>query len=366
MQSKHTRKMIEPGVVSAQWWKPIDGGKLQCDLCPRACRLSDGQRGFCFIRERRGDQLVLTSYGRASGFCVDPIEKKPLHHFHPGSSILSFGTAGCNLGCRFCQNWDISKAREADRLTDVAMPDAVARSAVEAGCTSVAFTYNEPIIFAEYAIDCARACHELGVKTVAVTAGYVSPEARREFFAHMDAANVDLKAFTERFYEKLCFAHLEPVLDTLRYLKRETGVWLEVTTLLIPGENDSDDEIARMCDWFVRELGPDVPLHFSAFHPDFMLRERGRTPTATLVRARDRALSAGLRYVYTGNVYDPTGQSTWCPGCGRMVIERDGYELGAWNLDDGGRCLGCGQAIAGYFESGPGRWGSRRMRVTVR
>ncbi len=366
MQSKHTREMIEPGVVPAQWWRPIDGGKLQCDLCPRACRLSDGQRGFCFIRERRGDRLVLTSYGRASGFCVDPIEKKPLHHFHPGSSVLSFGTAGCNLGCRFCQNWDISKAREADRLTDVAMPDAVARSAVEAGCTSVAFTYNEPVIFAEYAIDCARACHELGVKTVAVTAGYVSPEARREFFAHMDAANVDLKAFTERFYEKLCFAHLEPVLDTLRYLKRETGVWLEVTTLLIPGENDSDDEIARMCDWFVRELGPDVPLHFSAFHPDFMLRERGRTPVSTLVRARERGLSAGLRYVYTGNVYDPTGQSTWCPGCGRMVIQRDGYELGAWNLDDGGRCLACGQAIAGYFESGPGRWGSRRMRVTVR
>ena len=366
MRSTQAREMIEPGVVPAQWWKPIDGGKLQCDLCPRECQLADGQRGFCFIRERRGAQLVMTSYGRASGFCVDPIEKKPLNHFFPGSSILSFGTAGCNLGCRFCQNWDISKARENDRLTDFALPESVARSARHAGCTSVAFTYNDPVIFAEYAIDCAKACHDEGVKTVAVTAGYIKPEARKEFYAHMDAANVDLKAFTERFYQKLCFAHLDPVLDTLRYLKNETEVWFEVTTLLIPGENDSQDEIARLCDWFARELGPDVPLHFTAFHPDFKLVDKPRTPTPTLVRAREQAKAAGLRYVYTGNVSDRDGQSTWCPACGKIVIERNWYDLGEWNLNEAGRCTGCGNKIAGRFSARPGGWGGRRMRVTVR
>jgi len=357
--------MIEPGVVAAQWWKPLEGGKLQCDLCPRECQLADGQRGFCFIRQRRGDQLVMTSYGRASGFCVDPIEKKPLNHFFPGSSILSFGTAGCNLGCRFCQNWDISKARENDRLTDIASPGSVARAAREAGCVSVAFTYNDPVIFAEYAIDCAKACHDVGVKTVAVTAGYIKPEARKEFYAHMDAANVDLKAFTERFYQKLCFAHLDPVLDTLKYLKRETQVWFEVTTLLIPGENDSEDEIARLCDWFAAELGPDVPLHFTAFHPDFKLVDKQRTPTPTLVRARERAKAAGLRYVYTGNVYDKEGQSTWCSHCGKVAIERNWYELGEWNLDEAGRCTGCGHAIAGRFGARAGGWGARRMRVRL-
>jgi len=230
------RQEIEPGTVSGQWWHRLGDGRLQCDLCPRYCRLHEGQKGFCFVREARNGEIVLTSYGRASGFCIDPIEKKPLNHFYPGSSVLSFGTAGCNLGCRFCQNWDISKARESRTLASHASPRRVAEAAVDAGCTSIAFTYTDPVTFAEYAIDCAQEAHALGVRTVAVSAGYISPEARAGFFRCIDAANIDLKAFTERFYDKVCFAHLTPVLDTLEWLARETRVWLEVTTLIIPGQ----------------------------------------------------------------------------------------------------------------------------------
>jgi pyruvate formate lyase activating enzyme len=360
------RRVIEPGVVCGEWWHRLDDGRVQCDLCPRQCKLQEGQRGFCFVRQARDGGMALTSYGRASGFCVDPIEKKPLNHFHPGTSVLSFGTAGCNLGCRFCQNWDISKARESDRLQSWASPEAVAAAAVDAGCRSVAFTYNDPVIFAEYAMDCAQAAHERGLKTVAVTAGYISPEARREFYARMDAANVDLKAFTETFYHKLCFAELAPVLDTLCWLRRETQVWFEVTTLLIPGHNDSEEEVARLCDWFAAHLGPEVPLHFTAFHPDFKMPDVPRTPAATLARARQQARAAGLRHVYTGNVSDARGQSTYCAGCGRMVIERDWYELGAWHLDAHGRCAFCGARLAGHFDARPGHWGRRRRQLFVR
>jgi pyruvate formate lyase activating enzyme len=353
-------------VASGRWWHATDGGRIQCDLCPRFCTLSDGQRGFCFVRQNQGGQMVLTSYGRASGFCLDPIEKKPLDHFLPGTSVLSFGTAGCNLGCRFCQNWDISKAREQDRLTDWAAPDAIAAAAVRAGAQSVAFTYNDPIIFAEYAIDTARACHARGVKTVAVTAGYITPEARGEFFAEMDAANVDLKAFTENFYHKLCFAHLEPVKETLRWLHEETDVWLEVTTLLIPGDNDSPEEIDRLCEWYASVLGDEVPLHFTAFHPDFKMTDRPYTPAATCQRARAQALAWGLKHVYTGNIRnDIDGQSTRCAGCGATVIRRDGYHILGYGLDDAGRCRGCGQALAGRFRGQPGRWGAQRLRVLI-
>jgi pyruvate formate lyase activating enzyme len=356
---------LAAGVVSARHWHLEGDGRIQCDLCPRFCKLRDAQRGFCYVRERRGDEMVLTSYGRASGFCVDPIEKKPLNHFHPGSSVLSFGTAGCNLGCRFCQNWDISKAKADDRLTDRAAPSGIAEAAVRAGCKSVAFTYNDPVIFAEYAIDTAIACHERDVKTVAVTAGYITPQARPDFFRHIDAANVDLKAFTDRFYHKLCFAALAPVLDTLKWIVHESDVWLEVTTLLIPGENDSEDEIDRLCAWFVENLGPQVPLHLTAFHPDFKLTEHEHTPEATLQRARDQAKKHGLVHVYTGNIHDGDGQSTYCHGCGERVIERNWYRLGAWNLDARGRCSSCGTALAGRFEGGPGTWGRQRMRVRV-
>jgi pyruvate formate lyase activating enzyme len=354
--------VIADGVVSAQWWAREPDGRIRCDLCPRECTLRDGQQGFCFVRERRGDELVMTSYGRASGFCVDPIEKKPLNHFYPGTSVLSFGTAGCNLGCKFCQNWDISKARQNDKLTDRAGPEDIAAAAVEAGARSVAFTYNDPVIFAEYAIDTAIACHERRVNSVAVTAGYIKPEARRDFYRHIDAANVDLKAFSERFYRKLCFAELGPVLDTLQWIARETEVWLEVTTLLIPGENDSETEVDRMCAWMARHLGPEVPLHLTAFHPDFKMTDVDRTPSATLQRARTQALGHGLKHVYTGNTHDAAGQSTYCSGCGERVIERDWYQLGAWALEHG-KCASCGHALAGRFDDRPGSFGRQRLRV---
>jgi pyruvate formate lyase activating enzyme len=359
--------MVEAPRLSAhpgRWWTTLADGRIECRLCPRFCKLQRGQRGFCFARQRIGDEVVLTAYGRSSGFCIDPIEKKPLYHFLPRTSVLSFGTAGCNLGCRFCQNWDISKARESDRLADEASPEQVAEAAARLGCHSVAFTYNDPVVFAEYALDVARVCRERGIKTVAVTAGYITGEARPEFFREMDAANVDLKAFSDDFYGRLCFARLQPVLDTLTYLRRETGVWLEVTTLLIPGANDSSDEIDRASDWFAQHLGADVPWHFTAFHPDFKMLATPRTPPETLQRAREIARSKGLRYVYTGNVRDRAGGSTWCPWCGTLLIEREGYELGAYNLESN-RCKGCGRRIPGRFGHQAGSWGARRMPVRL-
>ena len=347
----------------ARYWHALDDGRIQCDVCPRACRLNDGQRGLCFVRARDGDRLVLTTYGRSSGFCVDPIEKKPLNHFLPGTPVLSFGTAGCNLTCKFCQNWDISKSREMDRLQSQASPDDIARAAEKLGCRSVAFTYNDPVIFLEYAVDVAKACHKRGLKTVAVTAGYICPEARVEFFRHMDAANVDLKAFSERFYKTLCTAQLEPILDTLRYLKHETDVWFEITDLVIPGENDSDAEFDAMSRWIADSLGPDVPLHFTAFHPDYRMMDTPPTPPQTLVRAREIARGHGLRYVYTGNIHDRHGASTSCHGCGTQLMERDWYELGAWNLTDDGHCAHCGTKCAGIFDGPPGTWGRRRRPI---
>jgi pyruvate formate lyase activating enzyme len=355
--------------VPGRYWQILADGRLQCDLCPRFCRLRDGQRGLCFVRGRKGDELLLTTYGRSSGFCIDPIEKKPLHHFLPGTPVLSFGTAGCNLACRFCQNWDISKSRAFDRLQERATPEAIAAAAVAAGCRSVAFTYNDPVIFLEYAVDTAIACREHGLKTVAVTAGYICEQPRDEFFRHMDAANVDLKAFTERFYRELCGGHLAPVLETLEYLSSESKVWLEITDLLIPGENDSRAEIAALSEWVLDRLGPGIPLHFTAFHPDWKMTDTPPTPASTLRRSREIALDAGLRHVYTGNVRDSRGSSTYCHACGALLIGRDGYELHTWALDvdtGGATCRACGAAIAGVFEAVPGDWGARRdpLRIT--
>ncbi len=347
--------------VHGRYFTKVDD-RFRCDVCPRECLLKPGQRGFCYVRQGTDDGIELATYGRSSGFVIDPIEKKPLNHFLPGSAVLSFGTAGCNLGCRFCQNWDISKAKADDRLQSEATPEAIAEAEVTSGCRSVAFTYNDPVIFAEYAIDTAKACHDRGVKTVAVTAGYVQGQAREDFFAHMDAANIDLKAFTEAFYDKLCFAHLDPILDTIEYVARHTDTWLELTTLLIPGKNDGDDEIRKMSDWLVEHVGPDVPLHFSAFHPDFKLRDNERTPLDTLVRARRIAMDAGIRFVYTGNVHHPPGDTTWCPECGEAVIVRDWYELQAYDVHDG-CCGACGARIPGVFEDTPGHWGRRQARI---
>jgi pyruvate formate lyase activating enzyme len=351
--------------VPAGYWHLLSDGRMQCDLCPRFCKLHDGQQGLCFVRERRGEQMVLTTYGRSSGYCVDPIEKKPLNHFLPGTPVLSFGTAGCNLACKFCQNWDISKSRQIDTLADAASPEAIANAAVTLGCRSVAFTYNDPVIFHEYAIDVAQACRAVGVKSVAVTAGYVCAAPREEFYRHMDAANVDLKAFTERFYRTVTGAHLQPVLETLEYLKHRTDVWFELTTLLIPGENDSEGELEEMTQWVVEHLGPDVPMHFTAFHPDWKMTDKPATPGHTLARARRIAMKNGVRYAYTGNVHDRDGGSTYCHGCGALLIGRDWYDLTAWQLDEAGSCRGCGTPCAGLFEAEPGCWGARRMPVRL-
>jgi pyruvate formate lyase activating enzyme len=355
-----------PDIARTVHWHPLEDGRIQCDLCPRYCKLHEGQRGFCFVRACAQGEIVLTTYGRSSGFCVDPIEKKPLNHFFPGTSVLSFGTAGCNLGCRFCQNWDISKSREMDTLADSAQPEVIARAAKSLGCRSVAFTYNDPVVFHEYAIDVARACRAAGIHTVAVTAGEVCPEPRAEFYSVMDAANVDLKAFTEDFYQRMCAGHLETVLDTLKYLKHETHVWLEITTLLIPGENDSDEELDELTRWVGGELGFDVPIHFTAFHPDFRLLDHPRTPAETLTRARRIALDNGIRYPYTGNVHDPQGSGTYCHACGQLLIARAGYEIVLWNVTANTGCPKCGTPLSGVVESRPGNWGNRRLPVRLR
>jgi len=352
--------------VPTKYWHKLDNGRVQCDLCPRFCKLLEGQRGLCFVRARENDEIVLKTYGRSSGFCIDPIEKKPLNHFLPGTPILSFGTAGCNLACKFCQNWDISKSRETDTLADQASPEAIAQAAARLGCSSVAFTYNDPVIFLEYAVDVADACHELGIKAVAVTAGEICPEPRIELYRHMDAANVDLKAFTDRFYRKICGGSLGAVQDTLVYLKHETDVWFEITTLLIPGENDSPQEIDEMTQWIVDKLGPDVPIHFTAFHPDWKMMDHPPTPASTLTRSRKIALANGIRYAYTGNVHDEDGGSTYCHGCGTKLIGRDWYVLSDWRLTDDGKCTTCGTSCAGRFAGPPGTWGSRRVPVRLR
>jgi pyruvate formate lyase activating enzyme len=358
-------ELEEFGSWPTRHWHRLDDGRVQCDVCPRACKLHEGQHGLCFVRARQNNEIVLTTYGRSSGFCVDPIEKKPLNHFLPGTPVLSFGTAGCNLACRFCQNWDISKSREMDTLADAASPDEIARAALSLGCRSVAFTYNDPVIFMEYAIDIAQACREAGVKTVAVTAGYMCSEPRAEFYRHMDAANVDLKGFTDDFYHRICAGHLKPVLETLEYLKHETSVWFEITNLLIPGLNDSDEEIDSMARWVVERLGPEVPLHFTAFHPDWKMTDRPPTPAETLRRARKIAIANGLRYAYTGNVHDTGGGSTWCHGCGSLLIERNWFQLGAWGLTGQGRCQTCGAVCPGLFEERPGNWGPLRVPIRL-
>ncbi len=352
------------GTVTTRYWHLLKDGRIQCDVCPRACKLREGQQGLCFVRARENNQIVLTSYGRSSGFCIDPIEKKPLNHFLPGTPVLSFGTAGCNLACKFCQNWDMSKSREMDTLADQAMPEQLARTALESGCRSLAFTYNDPVIFMEYAMDVAAAGRALGIKSVAVSAGYICEKPMEAFFSAIDAANIDLKAFSERFYKKICGGSLAPVLETLKYLRHETSVWFEITTLLIPGENDSDEELDKMTQWVYRELGSEIPLHFTAFHPDWKMLEHSPTPASTLFRARQIAIRNGLRYVYTGNVHDSHGGSTWCHNCQQLLIERDWYELGQWHLSDG-CCDYCGTALPGVFETTPGIWGAQRIPIRI-
>lgn len=347
-----------------KYWHKLEGGRVQCDLCPRNCKVSEGQRGLCFVRANEGGEIVLKTYGRSSGFCIDPIEKKPLNHFYPGTAVLSFGTAGCNLFCKFCQNWDISKASSMDRLMNDAMPEQIAEEALKHGCKSVAYTYNDPVIFLEYAVDIAKECRKRGIKNVAVTAGYINEEPRKEFFKYMDAVNVDLKAFTDEFYKKVCGGKLQDVLDTLLYIRNSTDIWMELTTLLIPDENDSELELDQLTKWVCRNLGPDTPIHFSAFHPDFKMMDKERTPLKTLLKACDIARNNGLYHVYAGNVHNPENDSTYCHECGELLIERDWYQLKKWNLKHAA-CPSCGVTCSGHFESSPGKWGSKRLPVYI-
>ena len=347
-------------------WHALPDGRVQCDVCPRHCRLREGQRGLCFVRMRQGGEVVLTTYGRSSGFCVDPIEKKPLNHFLPGTSVLSFGTAGCNLACKFCQNWDISTSRASGHAwpTPRRPRSSPPRPRVSAAAASRSPT-TTPSSSSSTRSTRPIACRELGLKAVAVTAGYVCPAPRAELFAHLDAANVDLKAFSDDFYRTVCAGRLAPVLETIEYVRHETRCWLELTTLVIPGLNDSTEELDALTRWVVEHLGGDVPLHFSAFHPDHRMRDRPPTPRETLRRARAIAIANGVRYAYVGNVRDPEGETTFCHACGEPLIVRDGYAIEAWALDADGRCDRCGTACAGVLEEQPGHWGPRRLPVRI-
>jgi pyruvate formate lyase activating enzyme len=358
-------EFISHDTVKTHYWHKLEDGRVQCDVCPRFCKLHNDQRGLCFVRQNLDNQIVMTSYGRSSGFAIDPIEKKPLNHFLPGTPVFSFGTAGCNLACKFCQNWDISKSREMDTLMSSASPEAIAQAAQANHCNSVAYTYNDPVIFHEYVIDTAQACRELDIKSVAVSAGYVCDKPREEFYRYMNAVNIDLKAFTEDFYHNICGGHLEPVLETLKYIKHETSCWLEITTLIIPGENDSEAELEKLTQWVVEHLGSEVPLHFSAFHPDWKMMDKTHTPKASLLMARNIALKNGVRYAYVGNVHDKPADSTYCHGCGKLLIGRDWYELSEWNMDSAGKCKFCGTQCAGVFENQPGTWGAKRQAVVM-
>jgi len=359
-------KTADLSAFPTKYWHKLDNGKIQCDVCPRACKLNEGQRGLCFVRARENDAIVLTTYGRSSGYCIDPIEKKPLNHFLPGSPVLSFGTAGCNLACKFCQNWDITKSREIDILADQATPEQIAAAAKKLQCKSIAFTYNDPIVFMEYAIDTAIACHEVGVNAVAVSSGYMCAEPRNEFYQYMDAANIDLKGFTEKFYKKITGSHLNAVLDTLIYIAKETKTWLEITTLLIPGENDDTQEIEAMTTWIMANLGANVPLHFTAFHPDWKMMDHPPTPPETLIKAREIAMKNGINYVYTGNVHNVQGDSTYCTNCGKCIIERDWYNIFNYNLTDTGNCRFCDQTCPGVFEGPAGNWGAKRVPIKLK
>ena len=332
----------------AKWWEPTANDKLLCTLCPRYCTIGEGQHGFCYIRKNTGGELYSIGYGRPTGFAIDPIEKKPLNHFHPGSDILSFGTAGCNLGCKFCQNWSMSKAKMDDNSALTVPPEGVIEIAKHNGSPSIAFTYNDPVIFGEYVIDISKLAREENIKTVMVTAGYIDKRARKEVFQYIDAANVDLKAFTEKFYWDLTISHLNDVLDTLVWLKNETNVWFEITTLLIPGENDTMSEIQQLSDWVVENLGDSVPLHFTAFHPDFKMTDRPATPPSILRTARDIAIATGVKYCYTGNVHDPIGHTTYCPNCKKTLITRDWHTLTSNHIFNGS-CKFCGTKIEGRF-----------------
>ncbi len=338
---------------AARWWRKADPDQVLCELCPRSCLLAEGRSGLCGVRRVENGTLKTAVFGATAGLCVDPIEKKPLYHFLPGSRVLSFGMQGCTLACAFCQNASLSQGQGENQLRP-ARPEDLVRLAQAQACIGVAFTYNEPIVSAEWCLEVAAACREAGLFTFAVTSGYISNAARPEFFAAMDATNVDLKSISESFYRQHCQGSLQPILETLEYLTHETRVWLEVTTLLIPGANDDEREIAALAEWMVSHLGPEVPLHFSAFHPAHRLLNRPRTPAFTLHRARKIAMERGLSFVYLGNIPDEEGSTTFCSECGKVLIEREAFRVARDHLRVG-RCPDCGAVLPGrFFGTHPG------------
>jgi len=336
-----------PTLHEAMWWESDPDGRAHCYLCPRHCRIGAGQSGFCFIRVNHNGKLYSLGYASPAALQVDPIEKKPLNHFLPGTRVFSMGTAGCNMGCFFCQNWDISKSHHDQARSRHVPPEQVPELARQHGCDSIAFTYNEPTIWGEYIIDICKAARPYGLKTVMVTNGYITYDAFHDIYDHIDAANVDLKAFTENFYGKITLTHLQPVLDMLLWLKKETCVWFELTNLMIPTLNDDPAETRKLADWIVENLGPDVPLHFTAFHPDFKLQDKPPTPPETLHRARRIALDAGLHFVYEGNIFSEAA-NTSCPACRELLIRRSWHDVLQNNLR-AGNCPRCRSSIPGVW-----------------
>jgi pyruvate formate lyase activating enzyme len=347
---------MQDDLHEARWWESEPGGKVHCYLCPRHCRIGEGQSGFCYIRANQGGKLYSLGYAHPAALQIDPIEKKPLSHFLPGTRVFSMGTAGCNMGCFFCQNWDISKSRADQVNSTYVPPEDVVSLAIRYGCPSIAFTYNEPTIWGEYVIDICQAAREKGIRTVMVSNGYVTREAFHDIYDYIDAANIDLKAFTENFYGRITLTHLAPVLETLQWLKNETNVWFEITNLIIPTLNDAPAETRALAEWVVEHLGPGVPLHFTAFHPDFKLREKPRTPPETLHAARRTAVAAGLHYVYEGNI-PGDGANTSCPACQTRLVQRSWHQVLENHLREG-CCPSCGLAI-------PGRWSNTSSSADI-
>lgn len=332
-----------------KYQKLLTNGNIECTICPRGCRLGEGQRGFCHVRKNIEGNIVLDTYGYNTGLAIDPIEKKPLYQFYPTSGILSFGTLGCNMGCKFCQNWQTTKNKADCKLGNKTTPEEIVKIAKQYNCKSVAFTYNDPIVFFEYAIDTAKLCRQEGIKTVVVTAGYINPEPAQEFFEYMDAANIDLKGFSERFYAKNCLAKIHPILETIKYVSNETPCHVELTTLLIEGENDSEEELQAECDWILENLGDSVPLHFSAFFPNYKVKDKKSTEFSTLMRAYNIAKNCGLKYVYTGNLTNIETSTTYCKSCKKPIIVRNGYQMLEYHLMPGGKCRYCGTQCDGRF-----------------
>ncbi len=327
-------------------YQNIINNKVQCKICPRECILNENQRGFCYVRRNVKGNIILETFGYNTGLAIDPVEKKPLYHFYPESKVLSFGTLGCNMGCLFCQNHHITKVKYPIDQCQKISPEEIVNIAKKYHCKSVAYTYNDPVIFFEYAIETAKLCRQEGIKTIAVTSGYINPEPAKEFFKYMEAANIDLKGFSEDFYKKNCLAHLNPVLESIKYAVKETECFVELTTLIIEGENDQ--YIKEECEWILNNLGDCIPLHFSAFFPKYKFLNKKPTEFSTLLKAYNTAKQMGLKYIYTGNISNTDTSTTYCKNCGKPILIRDGYKLTENNLADG-FCKFCGTKADGEY-----------------